>query len=251
MTGRYPILTAAAIALAALQPLAAHAADTPHWVHYKLLSGSAALPKKVVVVPAGIRVYEMTAGGVKEEVPEWSAEAANNVLKSLSAALARNARLQEVKLPRLAAADAANLEEHKALYKLVVNTAASSGLEHKVRHFDYAIGPGLAALQRATGADAALIVHGRDYASTAGRKAKAVLGHIPLVNIFTGAAPELGYSFVHLGIVDLRTGDLLWMSSEYRDGASNLRNHEDANAIVEALFKWYPGIEEYRRAYVK
>jgi hypothetical protein len=229
----------------------AQAADTPHWVHYRLLNKSATLPKKVVVIPASVKVFEVTAGGVEEEVPDWSNEASSNVLKAVSSAFTKKAGMQEITMPRLPAAETAIVNEHMALYQLVVNTAAGSGLKHKLRHFDYGIGPGLAALLSKTGADAVVMVYGRDYASTAGRKTKAVLGKIPIVNIFTGGEVALGHSFIHIGLIDLKTGDLLWMNSKYDDGSSNLRAYDDAEDMVADIFKWYPGIEKYRDAYVK
>jgi hypothetical protein len=231
--------------------VAVQAASTPHWVHYKLLQGKPKLPKKVVVLPVNIEVLEVTAGGVKEEVPEWSAEASKNVFKSLSAAIKKEATMREVRTPKMSRKSAGVVDEHMALYKLVVNTASNIGWEHKIRRFDYGIGPGLKALRRMTGADAAVMVYGRDYVSTTGRKAKAVAGNIPIINIFTGPPPKLGHSYIHIGVVDLRTGDLLWMNSEYRDGAPNLRDYDDANDIISTIFEWYPGIEKYRKVYVK
>ena len=232
-------------------PLIAHAASTPHWVHYKLLQSNPSLPKKVVVLPVNIEVLEVTAGGVKEEVPAWSAEASKNVLQSLSAAIKKDPTLKEVRAPRFSKKSSAVVDEHMALYKLVVNTASSVGWQHKIRRFDYGIGPGLTSLRRQTGADAAVMVYGRDHVSTAGRKAKAVAGNIPILNIFTGPPPKLGHSYIHIGVVDLKTGDLLWMNSEYREGASNLRDYDDANEIIAEIFEWYPGIEKYRKVYVK
>jgi hypothetical protein len=202
------------------------------------------------VIPASVKVFEVTAGGVEEEVPQWSAEASANVLKAVSEVIAKTAGMQEVKMARPAGAEAALVDEHMALYKLVVNTAHHTELKHKVRRFDFGIGPGLAALQAKTGADAAVMVYGRDEASTSGRKAKAVLGKIPFVGAFTGDA-TLGHSFIHIGVIDLRTGDLLWMNSEYRGSSSNLREAADARSVVDAVFKWYPGIEQYRQAYAK
>lgn len=250
MPKRKKLLLAALVMSCAL-PIAAQASGTPHWVHYKLLNKSANLPKKVVVIPASVNVYEVTAGGVTEEVPEWSEEAGKNIFASLSGAILQDPSMEEVALPRLSNEESAIMDEHMALYKLVVNTASDIDLEHKYARFDYSIGPGLAMLQRKSGADAALMVYGRDYASTAGRKAKAVLGNIPIINIFTGPAPQLGHSFIHVGMVDLRTGDLLWMNSEFRDGGSNLRALNDAKDIIGSIFKWYPGIEKYRKSYVK
>jgi hypothetical protein len=241
----------AAVLMFLLWAPGSRAAETPHWVHYRLLNGAAALPKKVVVIPTSVKVFEVTAGGVKEEVPDWSAQANKSMLKSLSAAISKAGGLQEVKMVPLSAADSAVVDEHMALYKLVVTTAPNSGLQHKLRRFDYGIGPGLAALLGKTGADAAVMVFGRDYAATTGRKTKAVLGKIPIVNIFTGEDADFGASYVHVGLVDLKTGDLLWMNSEYRDGSIDLRASEGSDSLVNSVFKFYPGIEEYRRVYAK
>jgi len=181
----------------------AHAASTPHWVHYKLLKGKPKLPKKLVILPVNIEVKEVTAGGVKEIVPKWSKKAAKNITKSLSALIKKDKRLRQVRLPRLSNKTSKVVDEHMALYKLVVNTATKVGWEHKARRFDYGIGPGLAALRRKTGADAAVMVYGRDHVSSGGRITKSVLAHIPIINIFTGSAPKLGDYYVDVGIVDL------------------------------------------------
>ena len=236
--------------LVAVVPLAVEAGGTPHWVHYKWLMSNPTLPKKVVVLPIDIKTVEVTAGGVEEQVPDWSKEASQSVFKAVSAAI-KQAGMKEIAAPRFSGASAANFDEHLALYKLVVNTAGKIPWEHKAKRFDYGIGPGLRAVAEQTDADAAIIVYGRDYASTAGRKARAVAGNIPIVNIFTGPAPQLGHSFIRVGVVDLRTGDLLWMNSEYREGSTNLRDPDDAAKMVNAVFDWYPGIEKYRAAYLK
>lgn len=247
MSRRTPIFLLAVL-LAGISP--AQAADAPDWVHYKLLDKVSALPKKVVVLPANVEVYEVTAGGVSEEVPEWSAEASKNVLKALSETINSDKSLSEVSFPRLAPASAAVVDEHIALYKLVASTVDNNELEHKIKHFDFSIGPGLNALQRETGADAAIMIYGRDYVSTAGRKAKAVLGNIPIVGAFTGPPPSLGRSWVGIGLIDLRTGDLLWLKSEARGSTSNLRDFSDANDIIRSIFELYPGIEQYREEYL-
>ena len=231
-------------------PLAVRAADTPHWVHYKWLSKNPTLPKKVVVLPVNIEVVEVSAGGVEEVVPDWSKEASQSVFKALSAAINKQG-LKEVAAPHFSGDSAANVDEHVALYKLVVGTASQLGWRHKIKHFDYSIGPGLRGVADNTGVDVAVMIYGRDYVSTAGRMARAVAGNIPIVNIFTGPAPQLGHSYIHVGVVDLKTGDLLWMNSNYREGSTNLRDPDDAAKMVNTIFKWYPGIESYRRVYLR
>lgn len=244
-------LLASLILLACFTSFTAHAGGTPHWVHYKLLQQNPKLPKKVVVLPVNVEVIEVTAGDVQEEVPEWSEKAGENIFKSVSEAIRKIPGLTEVNTPRFNKKFGKVVNEHLALYKLVVNTASDIGWKQKIRHFDYSIGNGLSKLRKMTGADAAVLVYGRDHVSTAGRKTKAVLSHIPIINIFTGRTPRLGDSFVHVGIVDLRTGDLLWMNSEYRDDSSDLREFDSAQDFVKTVFNWYPGIERYRKAYLK
>ncbi len=246
---KLPFLIAISMILGTL-PLTVQAADTPHWVHYKWLLKTPTLPKKVVVLPVNIEVIEVSAGGVEEKVPEWSKEASQSVFNALAAAIGKQG-LKEQATPQFSGATAANLDEHLALYKLVVNTASRLGWKHKIKRFDYSIGPGLRGVADNTGVDVAIMVYGRDSVSTAGRKARAVVGNIPIVNIFTGPAPELGHSYIHVGVVDLRTGDLLWMNSNYREGSTNLRDPDDAAKMITEIFKWYPGIESYRKVYLK
>jgi hypothetical protein len=246
---KLPFLIAISMILASL-PLAVRAADTPHWVHYKWLSKNPTLPKKVVVLPVNIEVVEVSAGGVEEVVPDWSKEASQSVFKALSAAINKQG-LKEVAAPHFSGDSAANVDEHVALYKLVVGTASQLGWRHKIKHFDYSIGPGLRGVADSTGVDVAIMIYGRDYVSTAGRMARAVAGNIPIVNIFTGPAPQLGHSYIHVGVVDLKTGDLLWMNSNYREGSTNLRDPNDAANMVNTIFKWYPGIESYRKVYLR
>ncbi len=248
---RHRLLVLATSMVFAVVPLPLQAGETPHWVHYKWLMSNPTLPKKVVVLPIDIKVVEVTAGGVEESVPDWSKEASESVFKAVSAALSKQPGMKAITAPQFSGASAANFDEHLALYKLVVATAARIPWQHKAQRFDYGIGSGLRAVAEQTGADAAIMVYGRDYASTSGRKARAVVGHIPIVNIFTGPAPELGHSFIHVGVVDLRTGDLLWMNREYREGSTNLRDPNDAAKMVNAVFDWYPGIEKYRAAYLR
>lgn len=249
MPRKLPFLIAISMVIATL-PLAAQAALTHHWVHYKWMQNNPTLPRKVVVLPVDVEVVEVTAGGVEEEVPDWSKEASRGVFKALSAAIGKQG-LKENAAPKFTVISAANVDEHLALYKLVVGTASQIDWKHKAKRFDYSLGPGLRELADKTGADVAFMVYGRDYTSTAGRKARAVAANIPIVGAFTGAAPTLGHSYIHVGAVDLKTGDLLWMNSNYREGSTNLRDPNDAAKMMDTIFKLYPGIKEYRKAYVR
>mgnify|MGYP000117807549 CR=1 FL=1 len=200
---------------------------------------------------------EKSYGGVSEAVDAWSVQASRNIFKSLGRFTKRTKRMRLVKTPNFTASQDARISEHIALYRQVVNTAISKTSpgqftwKHKLKKFDYTIGPGLNFLRAKTSADTALLVYGEDEVSTSGRKAKAVVGNIPLFGALVGGPPQLGYSFVHVGLVDLRTGNLLWMNKLYKGSASDLRKPAGAEKMIKQVMKNYPGIQSYRKAYVR
>jgi len=113
--------------------------------------------------------------------------------------------------------------------------------KERAKDFDYTLGPGLAPLAEHTGIDAAMIVIGSDYISTAGRKAAMVMG--VLVGALAGAAivPSGGVSFVSVGVVDMRTGNLLWFGTD-QSGTTDFRNERDLHEMLDRMFQTYPGL---------
>jgi len=100
---------------------------------------------------------------------------------------------------------------------------------------DYTLGPGLAFLAEKTGADAALFVIAQDFVSTNERKALAVVGAL------FGVALPLGRTFAVAGLVELRTGKLLWQSYD-TSATPDLRVAADADKVVRGLFQAFPGL---------
>ncbi len=230
---------------------ATSAAPPSYRVHYSLVNSSKPrLPRRIIVLPVSIEVSEKTFGGVTEVVDAWSEKASDNIFQALGNYTKRKKGMRLVRTPRFSSAENAKISEHLALYRQVVNAASWSTRtapvwKHKLKKFDYSIGPGLNFLRKKTSADTALLVYGEDEVSTAGRKAKATVAKI------FGGTTQYGYSYIHVGLVDLRTGNLLWLNSEFKSGASDLRKAKDAQRRIDNVFKKYPGIEKYRKAYVK
>ena len=199
-----------------------------------------ARPKKVVLLPPQIFVFELSAGGVPTRMANWEATARDN----LTAAATRTAHefklFELVPSPRLETQDLDLLEAHIGLYDRVAQSVFvygrgnHSAWAHKKNEFDYTVGPGLGFLRKQTGADAALIVLGSDYISTGGRKAAFIAG------LALGIVMPLGQSFMTAGLVDLKTGDVQWMSF---DSSSSLdsRNPADINDLMRTLYQTYPG----------
>lgn len=242
----------------------ASAAAPSYRVHYTLVNTSRPkLPRRIIILPVSIVVKEKSYGGVSEPVDAWSRQASRNIYKSLGRFAKRiskrKGRIRLVRRPNFTASEDARISEHIALYRQVVNTAISrtsvgqgrAPWKHKLKKFDYTIGPGLNFLRAKTSADTALFIYGEDTVSSSGRKVKAVVGNIPFFGALVGGPPQLGYSFVHVGLVDLRTGNLLWMNKAFKGSTGDLRKPAAADAIIKQVFKDYPGITKYRKAFVK
>lgn len=219
-------------------------------VHYSLLGDSKpTLPKRVIILPVSIVVKEKTYGGVTEPVDKWSDQASKNIFQALADFSRDKKTFTLVKTPGFSSSERAKIIEHLALYKKVVNTASwATSLQpvwkHKLRKFDYTIGPGLDFLRRKTGADTAMLVYGEDEISTGGAAAATVISKV------FGGTRQFGTSYINLGLVDLRTGALLWLNREFKGGTGDLRRAADARNMIDDIFEKYPGIEKYRRAYV-
>lgn len=199
------------------------------------------LPQRVVLIEPRLDVKELSVGGVSERVDAWSDQAKANVISGLNKHLASDKLFEVLEMPQFASIDRSQLDEHVALYDVVgfnaiyFGRSQFSAWQHKKQEFDYTLGQGLAFLAEKTGADAALFVVGEDYISSGGRKAARL------------AAALLGYilppspTFLSMGLIDLKTGNILWMNYALAMDSKDMRKSEDVESLLTDLFKRYPG----------
>jgi hypothetical protein len=204
------------------------------------------LPQRVLLVQPNIRVHEISAGGVVEKVEQWSVQASDNAVKSLQESVQAQHLFELVPIAGTAEADKATLEQHAALYALVSGSAhgaqASPFQAWRTRssEFDYTLGPGLKDVAERNRIDAAVFLVGTDYISSAGRKAAMVFGI--LAGALTGVVivPASMPAFMSVGVVDMRSGDLLWYSTDFRGGASDLRDPAVMKSLIDSMLRTYP-----------
>jgi hypothetical protein len=218
--------------------------------HYSLRDDPDSRPiDQVALLPVDVDVYEMSAGGLREEVPHWSERAEQNVRSALLVSRDETGGCcvsRTVDTSTLDAEERAALEEHLALFGVVVSNVLWTGLpqnsawKFKAEHFDYTLGDGLRFLKEKYDVDAGLIILGEDVVSTAGRKATAVVGAA------FGVAVPLGHSVLIGGLVDFKTGDLLWMNHSVSTGSTDLRDPTSCRSFARALLRGYPGLPETR-----
>lgn len=213
------------------------------------VSGSAnhPLPKKVLLLPVEIRVHEISVGGVVEKVDDWSKQASTSAVRYVKSLATSSGAFQIVESPALNSEDKVQLDQHVALYEVVAGSAYLASASQfgpwreRAKDFDYTLGPGLKPLADHTGIDAAMIVIGTDYISSAGRKAAMVMGTLLAVATGVVLVPQGGISFVSVGVVDMRTGSLLWFGTD-QSGTTDLRNEKDLHRMLEQMFQTYPGL---------
>ncbi len=228
-------------------------APPKHRVHYSLLEKPPRpMPTRVVLLPVDITVSEISMGGVVEEVEAWSKQAADNMEQALKNYAASSHKFEIVPIAKLTDKEKDIVDEHRALYDRVALNAfiyttpqsGSMGWDHKIKHFDYTLGDGLAFLRKRTGADAAFIIVGADEVSSSGRKAAIAISRV----ISLGGGLRSGSTYLTAGLVDLKTGDILWLNSGANEGGRDLRKAEDSMAMVEDLFEAFPGLEPFLQA---
>jgi hypothetical protein len=241
--GQFVHRISAGIAASCLVFLLTACATGPHALTHASLADSPEkrLPKVVVLVPPEIEVREISAGGVTEKFEEWSRTANDLAHKSLVKQVTNRNLFQLMELPQLPPDAMSALDEYTALYDVVavnafvVGRSRDPAWSHIRARPDYTLGPGLARLAELAGAESALFVIGQDYISSSGRQAMVFLGAL------MGVALPLGPTFMTAGLVDLRTGDLLWFDFDLTVGQRDLRKPADMDAIMETLFKNFPG----------
>ena len=204
------------------------------------------MPRKMLLLPADIRVHEISAGGVVEKVDDWTISASNHAMKSVREIAGSKSLFEPKEVPALADAEKQVLEQHVALYELVAASAdlSKSGpfapWRERAKNFDYTLGPGLRELAERSDIDAAVIVIGSDYISSGGRKATMALGILAAALTGVAVIPVGGTAYVSVGVVDLRSGNLLWFATN-RGQTDDLRQEQQVRAVLDKLFTGYPG----------
>jgi hypothetical protein len=226
------LLLAAVVAAASVQ---AQEASSRH-----LAPGFTARPaaSRLVVLPADMELFSISAGGVVEPRADWT-EAAN---RHFVAALAGQRKRLGDNVSELDAAQAEEFHEIVALHRAVADAISlhheGSGLKlpTKNRRLDWSLGEAVRPLKERTGADYALFTWFRD--SYASGERKAVMLGMALLGAVTLGGEQAGYA----SLVDLNTGRVVWFN-ELNRMWGDLRDPAAANETVEALLKGFPGLQ--------
>lgn len=190
----------------------------------------------VVLVEPDIELYAVGAGGVQEPRKAWT-ESARRLYPQAARELlqAQGIPLRpDFALPADAGPEN-RLRQLQLLNQAVSISILSYGrggtLRNKHGKFDWSLGPGVADLRQATGADYALFTYVRDSYTSGGRAAMRVLGFL-LLGGDIGGGVQVGLA----SLVDLRTGQVVWHNL-LLDQTGDLRDPAGARETAGDLLK--------------
>lgn len=191
--------------------------------------------EKIVLFRPDIAVGEQSMGGLFEPRAEWTETARELMAAELERAQG-NLSNELVKMPDLKGEDAELLAEYQALFDVVSDSIIEYQFfpgnrlpTRKGGAFEWTLGPGTSRLAELSGARYGLFIMTEDQYGSTGRK---------IAQLFIGV--QSGVHKGAAGLVDLRTGDVLWMNADLQMGG-DVRDAEGIKKRVGQLLEDFPG----------
>lgn len=204
----------------------------------------------VVLVEPDIELSLLTAGGLQEPRKEWSDTArrlfpaqVHEQLKGRAIELKSDYDVADDLDPTSQLGQIVRLNQAVAM-SITQYSAPGSALATKKDakgkpRMDWSLGPGVASLREATGADYALFTYVRDSYASGGRTALRVFGFIAGAAMGTaldiGGGAQVGVST----LVDLRTGQVVWYNL-LANQSGDLRDEKGARKTVQNMLQQMP-----------
>lgn len=195
--------------------------------------------KTVGMFPPDIKIYQLTAGDVRELMDDWCAKGKENVTKSI----VEGFKEKPIQLKSLTLDEESKeeIEDIVALYEAVsvsiyLHTYSPAFLfPEKQKNFDYSIGSVEEVLKKCK-ADALIFVYGSCEISTGGRQALMATGILltGVTGVYVG--PRAGITTISVALID-KSGSILWYSVKSDKGSwgYDLRNPESAEKLVKSI----------------
>ena len=201
--------------------------------------------KKILVFRPTVVMGSQSTGGLFEPNVAWTDEARRNLDNALATKQTKLGN-ETIFAPDPVGDDAQKLQEHMALFEAVAdsvieyqfftgNRLPTKKRDNKSDVFEWSLGKEVASLSGAAGSDYGLFIFNEDQFGSTGRKLLQVVAMFG-----PGIAVKSGEHKGYAGLVDLKTGDLLWLNADGAMGG-DLRDPEGAEKRVLQLLEEFPG----------
>lgn len=225
-------------ALAMAWPVAAYESTSARSASLPGFTFAARGDVRVLVVEQEIKVGEQTAAGLSRPHADWT-DAARRALGAAVTDIFTKQKMQLIALSATEGEGGALVHDYRKLFDAVAQSVISykllpdDRLPTKSGRFDWTLGPGVAELAQSQKADYALF-----YGTTDGY-ASASRARIEALGTAFGADIDAGEHRGYAGLVDLKTGDLIWLKVDARM-RGDVRTAEGAKRRAGQLFDTFP-----------
>ena len=191
----------------------------------------------ILIVEPRIQLGMLTAGGLTEPREEWSNQARANILAHLQTSMAQESHkyvvgnvddLMEGRIGQVVRVNEAVVQA------ILANEYAGLKLPTKGDKFEWTIGEGSQLVGDHFGADYALFVNGTGNYASGGRVAAFVVASA------FGVGIPLGQQQIMASLVDLKTGQVMWVNYAVAGPGADMREYDGARSLVQSLLKDAP-----------
>lgn len=194
----------------------------------------------VLIVEPRIQLGMLTAGGVVEPRAEWSKDARANVLRHIQTSMTGESHkyvvgnVDDLMEGRLGQVVRVNEAVIQAIIAHEYNGYAGAKLATKKDDFEWTIGDGATLVGERFDADYALFVSGEGTYASGGRIATAIFASA------LGVGIPLGQQQIMASLVDLKTGQVVWVNYAIAGPGADMRDEAGAQSLVRSLLKDAP-----------
>jgi hypothetical protein len=196
---------------------------------------------RIVLMRPTIHVGAQSTGGMDEPNADWTREARENIAHALAHAQT-NVGNSVVNYDEGMSGEGPLTTQYSHLFGAVAESVieyqffVGNRLETKKRKdsFEWGMGAEIGKLRSLENADYALFINTYDEYGSTGRKVLQAFAAMGGVGIASGV--HIG----HAGLVDLRTGELVWLNADRQMGG-DVRTAEGATKRVKQLLEGFPG----------
>jgi hypothetical protein len=196
------------------------------------------VPVRILLFRPDVEVTEETVGGLDQPKADWTEKART----ALIGALAKDQNLRTNELQQMAvltSEEASAAEDYRALFKVIINAAIDhklypgNKLPSKAGRFDWTLGPGVGQIAKFEGKNYGFFFYSYDSFPSVARNKSAVIGAL------MGEAESRGKHVGYAGLIDLKTGDLVWLNTDLRM-MGDIRTPVGAARRIAELLKGFP-----------
>jgi len=215
-------------------------------VHYSQLKFEKEKIKKICLI-SQIKVYQLTAGGIREYREDYTRQAKKNIEKAIKIEIKEKLNSVVLLLPNSTAPDKEEiLKELSILYSYIQRGIYFNHFYKKqkvqkvIDSFNY---PNLREFKdifQEVGTNYFLFFWGVDNISTGGRIALQVATMLIASAVGVSVHPNMGISIMNVSLVNVDTGRLLWNVRLGAEGICDFRKYENVKHNIHSLFDNLP-----------